>query len=729
MATLVFSAVGTAIGGPLGGALGALIGNQLDRAIVGSPKREGPRLKELAVTTSSYGAVIARHYGRMRAAGTVIWATDLKETKEKSGGAKGSPSITAYAYSMSFAVAVCSRPIRDIGRIWADGNLLRGAGGDLKVAGQLRIYNGHGDQLPDPLIASDRGAACPAFRNVAYCVFEDLQLGDFGNRLPSLTFEVIADDGALTLSQVVASSVADISTSMPLPGLAGYSDEGGPFGATLATLDQLYPMHCDGSDGTLMLAPSPQAQTPSSQLPEPTIDAEEDSFGRLSGKLSRRLNDERDVPAGLRYYDVDRDYQAGMQRAEGQGRPGRTQTMDFPGALSAGTARHLCNALVQRAAWSGDQLLWRIAEYDPALAPGQLVSAPGYGGTWRIDSWEWRTGGIELELRRVPPGPARVSPADPGTILPPKDAVATPTTLVAFELPWSGTGLSTQRQIHAAASSSSQGWRGAALYAVEGTTLTYLQPSGSRRSVVGSLTTPLTASSSVLFDRHARVQVQLASDTLVLESTTSQGLADGSNRALIGDEVMQFAGATLVAPGLWQLEGLLRGRGGTEPAAFQGHAVGAVFVLLNERPVLLDGSQAALAAAQEIAAIGLADDTPVISRVLNPDLSRKPLAPVHPRFDRQPEGSWRLTWTRRARGSWAWPDAGDVPLIEQEERYVVGVGNGDIPLTSWQSSEPSIVLQADAVAALQAAHSGQPIWVRQIGSFGTSDPLFLYRIE
>ena len=41
--------------------------------------RRGPRLGDLAVQTSSYGSAIPRIYGRMRVAGTVIWATDLKE--------------------------------------------------------------------------------------------------------------------------------------------------------------------------------------------------------------------------------------------------------------------------------------------------------------------------------------------------------------------------------------------------------------------------------------------------------------------------------------------------------------------------------------------------------------------------------------------------------------------------------------------------------------------------
>ncbi|RYE96205.1 MAG: hypothetical protein EOO78_21895 [Oxalobacteraceae bacterium] len=108
MATLVLSAIGTLIGGPLGGALGALLGRQVDHAIIGSPRREGPRLKELAITTSSYGAPIARHHGLVRAPGTVIWATQLTETSETSGGKGG--SATAYSYTSSFAVAQITVP-------------------------------------------------------------------------------------------------------------------------------------------------------------------------------------------------------------------------------------------------------------------------------------------------------------------------------------------------------------------------------------------------------------------------------------------------------------------------------------------------------------------------------------------------------------------------------------------------------------------------------------------
>src|SRR5690606_29166414 len=104
------------------------------------------------------------------------------------------PTTTSYSYTASFAVALSARPIIRVGRIWADGVVLRGAAGDWKVATGFRLHRGDEAQAPDPLIASAEGAAlAPAHRGIAYAVFEDMDLADFGNRIPSLTFEVIAD--------------------------------------------------------------------------------------------------------------------------------------------------------------------------------------------------------------------------------------------------------------------------------------------------------------------------------------------------------------------------------------------------------------------------------------------------------------------------------------------------------------------------------------------------------
>src|SRR5439155_15574289 len=113
--------------------------------------------------------------------------------------------------------ALASRPIVSVGRIWADGNLLRGAAGDLKAAGNFRLYTGEGDQPPDPLLLQVEGAArCPAYRGLAYAVFEDLDLGDFFNRIPSLTFEVISDTGTITVQTILDGVIADSDAGLLL---------------------------------------------------------------------------------------------------------------------------------------------------------------------------------------------------------------------------------------------------------------------------------------------------------------------------------------------------------------------------------------------------------------------------------------------------------------------------------------------------------------------------------
>ena len=203
-------------------------------------------------------------------------------------------------------------------------------------------------------------------------------------------------------------------------------------------------------------------------------------------------------------------------------------------------------------------------------------------------------------------------------------------------------------------------------------------------------------------------------------------LPKDTNRILVGDEIMQFATASYLGDGLWQLTGLLRGRGGTEAAARNGHDTGAPVVLLDEKPVLLDTSNSTIAATQAIAAIGLADDTPVISQIGNAGATVRPLTPVHPHIEQYADGSWRISWVRRARGAWAWLDAGEIPLNGQSERYLVGVGDSETPSLRWEVAEPSLDLPPDIVSLLRSGHTGQTLWVKQVGDSALSAPLLLH---
>ncbi|ANU06604.1 phage tail protein [Paraurantiacibacter namhicola] len=729
MATLVFTAIGTIIGGPLGGALGSLIGNQIDRAVVGSPSREGPRLKELAVTTSSYGTPIPRVFGRMRMPGTVIWATDLIERKEESGGGKGSPRVTTYAYSANFAVALASERISGVGRIWADGNLLRGAAGDLKAGGQLRIYNGDGDAAPDPLIASDRGAACPAFRGTAYCVFDGLDLADFGNRIPALSFEIFGGEGAPSLVDMVAPLAADAGGA-PLPGLEGYTHDGGTLTSVMQSIDTLYPLSCDTGGSALTIQSAALGLDNPIALGEPTMAGEDaDTFAPLTGEVSRRQADARQIPQAVRYYDPARDYQIGMQRADGRARPGHAGTLDFPGTLAAETARSLASDAAERAAWARDLVSWRTAELAVGVRPGSVVTLPDRPGKWRVVRWEWRDTGVELSLERIVRAAAPAMPSDPGTSLPKFDFVTPPTLLEAFEVPFDGSGDAGLRVAYAAASAPDAGWRGAGLSLVTPAGLEPIGVTGRTRAVIGSLHTALAPSDALLFEAGASVEVDLAAPDLALVPASPQAVLAGANVAMIGGEAIQFSGAQRIEGSRWRLTGLLRGRGGTEIAAFTGHSPGTPFVLLDAAPSRLDAASLGTQDERQIAAEGIGDFAPVVVPLRNEGLSLRPLHPVHPRKATSSDGGMLLGWTRRTRGSFEWRDHVDVPLVEEREAYRIGLGPVAAPVRIWEAASPSLEIPADLLASLRASFAGSPLWVQQVGRFDLSPPLLLGTID
>ena len=87
-------------------------------------------------------------------------------------------------------MGLCEGPIGAVRRVWADGKPL-----DLSGL-TVRTYTGDEAQTPDPLIVAKEGQA-PAYRGLAYVVFERLPLADLGNRIPQLSFEVVRPVGHL----------------------------------------------------------------------------------------------------------------------------------------------------------------------------------------------------------------------------------------------------------------------------------------------------------------------------------------------------------------------------------------------------------------------------------------------------------------------------------------------------------------------------------------------------
>lgn len=222
MATIMFQAAGAAIGsffGPvgamLGRAAGGLAGAMVDRAILGGGSTVmGPRLSNARLSGADEGTAIPRLYGTTRIGGTLIWATRFEEEvrSERQGGkSTGSQRAKTFTYFANFALGLCEGEISHIRRVWADGQEL-----DLTTV-EMRVYKGSDEQLPDPMIEAKQGAGqAPAFRGLAYVVFERLPIGNYGNRIPLLQFEVVRAIGTLE---------RDIRAMIVIPGSTefGYS--------------------------------------------------------------------------------------------------------------------------------------------------------------------------------------------------------------------------------------------------------------------------------------------------------------------------------------------------------------------------------------------------------------------------------------------------------------------------------------------------------------------------
>lgn len=239
MAALALGLGGSLLGGSLFGSMGAQIG-MLGASILGQflfPQKKTEnrmKLSDMKVSSSTYGKGIAKVWGTMRVSGNVFWAMDIEE-REMSSGKKGAGMKKGEKppeYYGNFAIGLCEGQVERILRVWADSNIIydvldpkrankvgfqgneefRGYDPDRRTvttggkgggkgqnmhsqAGSMftfRTYLGTETQLPDPYMQQESGIdRTPAHRGLCYLFFEELPLEDFGNRLPSITVELV----------------------------------------------------------------------------------------------------------------------------------------------------------------------------------------------------------------------------------------------------------------------------------------------------------------------------------------------------------------------------------------------------------------------------------------------------------------------------------------------------------------------------------------------------------
>ncbi|WP_372623821.1 phage tail protein [Falsiroseomonas sp.] len=736
MATLTLSVVGSIVGGAIGGpfgaaigrGLGALAGSAIDNALFGSgggQRIEGPRLADLTVTTSTYGAAIPLAYGqRIRMGGNIIWAMPLIETatSKRSGGKGGGrrQTSTTYSYSANFAVAFCEGPVAGIRRIWADGKLFYDATASppQTLASDIRIYTGTESQAADALIAADVGAAnCPAYRGLCYLVFEGLQLADFANRIPQITAEIETGGADLARTLHALASRAGVATtdaaSAARP-LAGYA-VARPTSARAAIEELMLAYSLVGC-----AVPGGVAVKPRGVAALGGMEAE--AFGaRAEGdadadRWTMARAEENGLPRELTLTHMDpaRDYQPGTVRSTRQDGSGLAKAAyDIAVVLEAAEAKARAEQ-AHRDLWAARNTVETLT-LPPAFAtlqPGESLEVVLAGRLRRLNITRATVApsglveiaaAIEQGVTWLP----RTASAEPGS-LPVQDIPrVVPSTLHLLDLPMLRAE-DDDAGFYVAAGGGA-GWRAAAILrsgdGVSYEEIAYLDAP----AALGTCQTILPSGPWAHFDEASTLDVLLLNPEDELDAIPEAEVLAGGNAALVGDEVIGFRNAVLIAPGTYRLSGLLRGRLGTDDRIGT-HGPGERFVLLSgtlglERirdglgPRGMSRSYKAVSLWQEETAVAAAG-------FANTAASLAPLSPVHVAGSRDDAGDLIITWIRRTRIPSAWADGTDVPLGEAAERYEVDIRNAanTATLRTISSTSPSVTYTAPE----QAADFGAP---------------------
>jgi Putative phage tail protein len=428
------------------------------------------------------------------------------------------------------------------------------------------------------------------------------------------------------------------------------------------------------------------------------------------GELPEELN--------LVHVDPAADYQASVQTALRQSAPATTRkTVRASMVLTADRAKRQADMLLE-AVWAERvQARFRLPPRCLALEPGDVVTLAHRGRLWtlRLLGTLFRDGVMEVEAVTTAASAYVQDSRGAGAVPSRQVRTAGESTLHVLDLPLTDTGEDSPAFFVAVGKPRGDtAWQYATVYqsgeqSGEGVSFAPRQVV-TLEAITGTGETALSGIAPVAFwDDRSEVTVQLADGFLY--SASDLEVLNGSNTALVGDEIIQFAMATLIAPATYTLRRLLRGRRGTA-WAMAGHVVNERFVLLGPEITRLAVAGEGIGILQIFKAVssgGLLEGAvavPFTPQAVN----LRPLAPVHLRGSRTAGGDLTLTWVRCTRRGGGWQDNSDVPLAEETERYEIEIldGSGGVVRTLGVSV-PGVVydvsMQLADFSALQSSVS------------------------
>jgi hypothetical protein len=681
--------IGTIVGGIVGAifpfglgilpmaALGGMIGGIIDYATAPDVVNRQESIAGLQIQTSAYAQPIAQIFGTYRVSGNIIFVSpkEAHEHRTTQGGGKGGPksvSITK-TYSVDVALALCDTlltgPMTGIRQAWADGTLIYTDAAGFPLPTGWTFYPGTDTQPIDPTIAfwyPNRNT--PRFIYTCYVVMADYDMGPYP-RVPNFTFEVTQGErplpGVVTDMAEAAGVPASalVLTDLPTPSVRYLLTSVQAVRGMLEQLMTAYRFYVRERGPQLEFRGLGTGDV-LADIPAADLDASERG-GQTQGLRIGR-DRERVLPTQLsvNYTAVARDYQPGTQLAT----VGTLASVESPRSVSTSVAltdadakalaqETLDRVWIERTAFALD-----VGRRWAALEPGDRVRVTSRESTHTIfltEAHYGRPGLVQLKGRSdatsvmfVPGAPPAVGDF-PETVL----AFLEQTVATFLDLPAMDSNDQALRY-HVTYSYPDDDWPGATLHRSRDGGASYdLVHAGTLEVIGGTALTVLPAADPHFTDTTSTLEVHLEHGQLI--SVTPEAFQGGANMAMLGNELIQFREATLIAEGTYRLSHFWRGRRGTEWAVgthaagerftWIDQAVDAVEVELGERYVtrqwkaVTNGLDIASATAQAYA-------------VQSENL--KPWSVSGYRQTRQEAGDWLLQWRGRARFTGAWIDGG-----------------------------------------------------------------------
>lgn len=759
------SSAGQAVGGVVGAVVGFIVGGGPQGAIYGAqigmtiggivdpPEGthvEGPRLQDKNIIVSTYGNAIPLIYGpENRLSGNVIWSTGLIETaeEEESGGKGGSSSSsTSYSYRMSFALALGEGVMAGVTRVWANskliydttgktvpavdpvnGQIVTKAHGTHSVFEELHFWPGTSTQVADSWIQA-HVADTPAYRNVAFIVLKDLQLEDFGRRLPNIEVEVAGNAVAN-----VASVVHDICRRVGVSdvSVAGLTDEvrGLILARSVQASGALTPLaiayNFDIAEQSGQVRCVKRGAGMKGVVPVADMGAVEGADARTDPiKLEMVTPLELPKEVSITHIDPALDYQVNSQRAyKDLGEAENIISTELPLTLSVDEARRIA-----------DRVLWE------AWAARRSASFP------LTDKWVRRVPGdvlgvlidgqiIPYKLLRISRGDNGVSQFeaqrdDPEVYT--SQAIGTAGSLPANVVKFPGTtrlvlmdapivrDANDDAGFYWVVTGANEGWRGASVRrSIDGGSTYSAMSNAALRTVIGDVPSALAVGPSDFWDRGNTLTVNLTYAGSTLESVSESLVLDGYNAAWVGNpngqggEIIQFSTATLTGASQYELSGLLRGRLGTE-ANIATHGANEVFVLLKTATLgrsEFGPSDWGIQRYFKPVSIFTEEIDTTAQTFTNNGVGKMPLSPVHVAGVRDGSNNLSLSWVRRTRHQVPGLGLGPVPLGEVSESYEVDIYSGAAVVRTITASTPTATYTA-AEQTTDGLTPGNPVSVR-----------------